>query len=135
MDFYLYTKPMISRKNRFHGRASIRRLYTSGKSVRTGSLSLRYAPNPMRQEYRLGVVVSRKISKSAVVRNRLRRRLYECVRILSSEFAGTYDLLVTVYDARVAGMPAEDISREVANLLAKAGITSAKPRPHGIVKP
>ena len=101
--------------------------------MRSSTLALRYAPSSRRDGYRLGVVVSRKISKSAVTRNRIRRRVYECVRILSSSFNQSHDLLITVYDVEVRDMPADNLARDIAKLLAKAGITSAKPTTHDIV--
>ena len=118
---------MIGRKNRFHGRASIQRIYKSGKMVRFGSLSLRYAANPRRNEYRLAVVVSRKVSKSAVVRNRIRRRLYEHVRILSTSLSGPIDLLLVVYDEGIADKPAAELRRDVEKLLKKARLLGAEP--------
>ncbi|MEJ0072807.1 MAG: ribonuclease P protein component [Candidatus Saccharibacteria bacterium] len=125
---------MISRSNRFHGRNSIQRLYKAGKSVRSETLMLRYAPNPRRKSYRLAIVVSRKISKSAVVRNRIRRRLYENVRILSSSFVDPYDLIIVVYDEKVAAMPAEQLAKEVAKLIQKSKLAAVKAAPHGIVE-
>lgn len=115
---------MISRTNRFHGRAAIQRLYKNGKMVRSASMGLRYAANPRRSQYRLAVVVSRKVSKSAVVRNRMRRRLYEHVRILSSSFSVPYDLLLVVYDAHLADAPSDQVGQEVASLLRKAKLTT-----------
>ncbi len=95
---------------------------------------LRYAPNPRRKSYRLAIVVSRKISKSAVVRNRIRRRLYENVRILSSSFVDPYDLIIVVYDEKVAAMPAEQLAKEVAKLIQKSKLAAVKAAPHGIVE-
>lgn len=125
---------MIRRSNRFHGRGSIKRLYAQSAAVRTGGLSLRYARSPGRSEYRLAVVVSKKISKSAVVRNRIRRRIYENVRILSSSIAEPYDLIILVYDVNIATIPADSLTADVAKLLKKAHVTSAKPPEHAIVK-
>lgn len=118
---------MISRKNRFHGRASIQRLYKNGKLVRSGSLSLRYAPNPRRADYRLAVVVSRKVSKSAVVRNRIRRRLYEHVRILSNSLSVPQDMLLVVYDEGIADLPADSVRLEVAKLLKRPNLQHLEP--------
>ena len=125
---------MIGRKYRFHGRTSIQRLYSRGKSVRSGALSLRFAPNPKAQGYRLAVVVSRKVSKSAVVRNRIRRRLYERVRILSSDFTSPYDLVLTVYDPVIALEPADQLEADVMKLIKKAKLTSIDTGQHAIVK-
>lgn len=126
---------MIGRTHRFHGRGAITRLYAGGKSARSGVLALRYGPNPKRRDYRAAVVVSKKVSKSAVVRNRIRRRIYERVRILSSTFNDVYDLIFTVYDEKVATMPAEELDQEIARLCKKAGLTSAAPKRHDIVEP
>lgn len=126
---------MISRSNRFHGRGSIQRLYKTAKSARTGSLALRFAPNERRQSYRLAVVVSRKISKSAVVRNRIRRRLYEQVRILSGNFTAPYDVVIVVYDSAIADMNVAKLTTEVRDLFKKAKLIHAGPAPHDIVEP
>lgn len=126
---------MIGRSNRFHGRASIQRLYKAGDTVRANMLSLRYAPNPKRQEYRLAVVVSRKVSKSAVVRNRIRRRIYDCVRILSSSFTGVYDLAFIIYDEKIATLSPAELAAEVERLCKKAKLTpSVTPARRDIVE-
>jgi ribonuclease P protein component len=127
---------MIGRTNRFHGRAVLQRHYDRSKSVRSGVLALRYAPNERRKTYRLAVVVSRKVSKSAVVRNRIRRRLYENVRILSNQFTAPYDLVLLVYDEKVAAQPPADLSRDIAALCRKASLTTATKTPgRAIVEP
>ena len=125
---------MIGRTHRFHGRGSIRRTYANGHSVRSSLLALRYSENPKRKSYRAAVVVSRKVSKSAVLRNRIRRRIYERVRIL---FASDkpYDLLISVYDARVADIPSAELDAELRKLLQKAKLVSAQPTTRGTLEP
>jgi ribonuclease P protein component len=103
--------------------------------VRSASLSLRYAPNAHRDQYRLAVVVSRKVSKSAVVRNRIRRRVYENVRILSGSFSEAYDLLLVVYDESFAKKPAPEVRAEIEKLLQKAKLTTPGTTGHAIVEP
>lgn len=118
---------MIATANRFHGRGSIRKLYGAGKTVRAGALSLKYAENPKRSSYRLAVVVSRKVSRSAVVRNRIRRRIYERVRILSSNFVRPYDLIITVYDESVATQEPDKLAAEITTICERAKILLATP--------
>jgi ribonuclease P protein component len=84
--------------------------------------------------YRLAVVVSRKISKSAVVRNRIRRRIYESVRILSTKLNAPYDLALIVYDEKLAAMPYAQLEQELIKLFQKAGLTTAKPLGRAIVE-
>lgn len=125
---------MISRKNRFHGRGGLRRLQSSSRSVRGAAMALKYAPNERRREYRLAVVVSRKVSKSAVVRNRIRRRLYEHVRVLSGSFTAAHDLVLVVYDEKVATLPPDRLQAEIDKLFAKARLVPAGSPPHAIVE-
>ncbi len=126
---------MIGRTNRFHGRAAIARTQKNGSSVRSGMFALKFAANPKRSSYRLAVVVSRRVSKSAVVRNRIRRRLYEHVRILSSSFTAAYDLVIMAYDEQVATIPPTALDSEVTKLFKKAKLTSADTLKHAIVEP
>lgn len=116
---------MINRKNRFHGRGSLGHVYTKGKSVRGQLISLKFLQSS-RDDYRLAVVVSKKVSKSAVKRNRIRRRLYEIVRRerKASEEPWKFDLVLTVFDVQVATMPASDVEAAVLSLLQKAKITT-----------
>lgn len=124
---------MIHRMNRFHGHGSLQYVYKRGQTVRGASLSLRYCLNERRQTYRAAVVVSRKVSKSAVVRNRIRRRLYEDIRALSPGFKATYDLVLVVYDEKIADLAAERLAAEVTTLCKKAQVVAPEAKRHAIV--
>ena len=113
---------MISRIYRFHGHNSLNYVYRNGKTVRGPLCALKYTPNSRRTEYRLAIVVSKKVSKLAVVRNRIRRRLYEVYR---EEMAGVqqpYDLVVTVFHADIATIPSAEIRTMVHAQLKQAGV-------------
>ena len=115
---------MINRKNRFHGHNSLNHMYRHGKTVRSESLSLKYCDNN-REDYRLAVIVSKKVSKSAVKRNRIRRRIYEVVRIIkknNSKLAWRYDIALTVFDVQLANIPSEQLNLQIEQLLKKAKI-------------
>ena len=118
---------MIHRRHRFHGHGSLRFVYTHGQIVRGPMISLKYTKNPKRSDYRLAVVVSKKVMKSAVCRNRMRRRLYEAVRLLQDKIADPYDIVITVFNDQLIDLPAEDLSVMVRAQLKQAGIiTPAK---------
>lgn len=72
----------------------------------------------------MAVVVSKKVSKSAVVRNRIRRRVIENIRLLEGQISQPYDLVVTIFDEKVATMPAEELTDVLKNLLRQAGVVS-----------
>lgn len=85
--------------------------------------------------YRVAIVVSRKVSKSAVVRNRIRRRLYEIVRE-HGHIANSVDLVFTVYKEDVAKMSHASLQKLVLGQLEQASVLRKGPAPdtdHGIV--
>ena len=130
---------MINRKNRFHGHGSLRFVYQHGKSLRSSFGTLRFIKNPRRKHYRLAVVVSRKVHKSAVVRNRIRRRIYEYARQYEPYFTESYDMVYTVFSDSLANMDADELRKRVHDKLVEAEIISPNvpisPGTHAIVKP
>jgi ribonuclease P protein component len=114
---------MIARKNRFHGYGSLRYVYQHGRTVRGPICSVKFALNERRKSYRLAVVVSKKVNKSAVVRNRIRRRIYEMVR-REAEIIKPYDIVITVFHEQLAELPAPELERMVRAQFRQAGITS-----------
>lgn len=116
---------MIGRANRFHGYGSLRYVYRHGKTARGPLMSLRYCANGKRQDYRLAVVVSKKINKSAVARNRMRRRIYEsCRQQIASNQA--YDLVITVFQPSLETIPISELDAQIKNLLEQASLTIVK---------
>jgi ribonuclease P protein component len=111
---------MILRQHRFHGYNSLRFVYAKGATQRSSLLAVRTVINTRRDSYRCAVVVSKKVSKSAVVRNRIRRRLYEQIRVAG--IVQPADIVVTVYSEMVATMPAEQLKTTLNTLLAQAGV-------------
>lgn len=114
---------MLGRKNRFHGYNSVLPVYRQAETVRSDGCSLHYKLNPRRRDYRLSVVVSKKVSKSAVSRNRIRRRVYEIVR-QEIKIEKPYDLIITVFDADFAQYPAEKLNKNISDLFKKSHIFS-----------
>jgi ribonuclease P protein component len=110
---------MIGAFHRFHGYNSLRGVYQRGQTVRGPMVNLKYASRGNQRPYRAAVVVSRKVSKSAVVRNRIRRRLYELVRRGQNVPPGM-DLVFTVFDERLAELPPAKLQATVDELLKKA---------------
>jgi ribonuclease P protein component len=120
---------MIGRTHRFHGYGSLRGVYQRGKTARTPLMNLRYAArNPDNKPYRVAVVVSRKVSKSAVTRNRIRRRVYEAVRAGGTDIKPGTDLVFTVFSDQLAILEAPKLQDTVTGLLEKVISTPAERR-------
>ena len=115
---------MISRLFRFHGYNALTAVYKRGTTVRGALVSLKYLPRKPGAGYRAAVVVSKKVHKSAVVRNRIRRRVFELVRLQQAGLGDT-DIVLTVFSEQVAALPASELSQQIAALLGK--INSSTP--------
>jgi ribonuclease P protein component len=107
---------MLSSKHRFHGYNSLRRVYRKSQSVRGNYISLRFSESP--KSYRVAVVVSRKVNKSAVKRNRIRRRVYESIR-LADNTPSSKDLIFTVYNDKILECSPEELKTAIKDLLDK----------------
>jgi ribonuclease P protein component len=108
---------MLARRHRFHGLHSLDAVYRHGQTIRGPLFLVRYSPNSKRSDYRVAVVVSKKVHKSAVVRNRIRRRVYEVVR--THGLSANLDIIITVFDETVATMPADQLQKSLRKLLDK----------------
>ena len=108
---------MIAKKYRFHGHSSLRWVFSKGKTYRSRRFLMRRSQNPKRKLPRLAVVVSKKVHKSAVVRNRIRRRVFEIVRREWSTLPMGSDIAITVYSVDVAEISHDEINRELTDLL------------------
>ena len=111
---------MLAQRYRFHGYNALNFAHKQGSIVRGQQLSLKYVKNERRSTYRVAVVVSKKVSKSAVVRNRIRRRVYEAVRAYTVN--ESYDLIFMIYSVDVATLPTELLQKTIQQQLKKAGV-------------
>lgn len=116
---------MISRVHRFHGYGSLKGVYLRGQSVRGPLITLKFTQRGPAKPYRVAVVVSRKVHKSAVVRNRIRRRIYEIVRQSDGLIAPGTDLVFTVFNGHVAEIEAAKLQAAITDLLQKASPRTA----------
>lgn len=113
---------MLGRRNRFHGHGAVRRVYRLGRSARTGLFSVHTLSGEKVRSHKVAVVVSRKVSKSAVVRNRIRRRVYEQMRGRLPEIHAPTEIVLTVYQPSVAEMSPQELGRSVEEIMKKAGL-------------
>ncbi|RWZ78362.1 MAG: ribonuclease P protein component [Candidatus Microsaccharimonas sossegonensis] len=113
---------MIPSPFRFHGHNSLRFVYTNGKAVRSQPLTIKWVNNSHRSRPRISVVVSKKVIKSAVGRNRIRRRIYEYMRIHLPQLNDVYDIVVITTSSELINTPYSELSGYMDDLLEKAGI-------------
>jgi len=112
---------MISQKYRFHGHNSLKYVFSNGKVARSKFFTIKWINNKYRHYPRLSVVVSKKIFKSAVKRNRIRRCLYETARPLLVDTPAV-DIVLVVNTPEVLEAPQSEIAIQLLPLLHKAGL-------------
>lgn len=113
---------MLAFKYRFHGHGSLRYVYAHGQAVRTRLVTLKYSFHPKRTNPRVSVVVSKKVIKGAVGRNRVRRRVYEIVRRELPNLQQNADLVLIVFSGDVRDLPAPELTQTVRQLFNEAGV-------------
>ena len=115
-----YTINMISSLFRFHGHNSLRYVYTNGKAVRSQPLTIKWVKNSHRSRSRISVVVSKKVIKSAIGRNRIRRRIYEYIRIRLGQLNDVYDIVVITTSPDLKDIPSSELIELLDTLMHKA---------------
>ena len=111
---------MLGRNYRFHGHNSLNAAYRNGATVRGPQLTLKIASRDPSKPYRVAVVVSRKVSKSAVQRNRIRRRIYEIVRRHEDLVSSGQDLIFTAFGDHLATIEAPKLEAIIVQLLTRS---------------
>ena len=126
---------VLPKRHRLRGRGVFDYLYQRGQRFQQGLLQLRVAaaapqllrepPQDLERELRLGVVISSKVSKRAVKRNRLRRRLHEAFvrQRFRSDLPPTWLLLNLRPGAAELGD--DNLLKEWSTLIQRAGLTDS----------
>lgn len=112
---------MLNRKYRFHSRGGVRYVYQKGKTIRKPKMSLVFVDNT-RGFTRVAVVVSKKVEKSAVGRNRIRRRIYEALRLNFEDIPKKRDYIFIVYSKDLVKMPFSELEKLLGELVMEAKV-------------
>jgi ribonuclease P protein component len=75
---------VLRRSKRIHGNDAVEVVIKKGESKKTRSFVLTKRANKLDRN-RYGIVISGKLEKSAVKRNKKRRQIYESIRILEKQ--------------------------------------------------
>lgn len=115
---------MLARQHRLRQPGDFEQARRRGRRWRGTLLTLNSAANGL-EHWRAGFVVGRKVG-SAVIRNRVKRRLRALVRKQSEHLPGGVDLVLIAAPAS-AQATFDDLDRQLQSLLAQAGLLAAGP--------
>jgi len=94
---------MLPKINRLKKKRDFEHVFKQGRGLKQGFLSLKFVKNGL-EATRFGFVVGQKVSRKAVIRNKVKRRLRDLVRGRIGEIKKGFDVVI------VAGKGAEAAS-------------------------
>lgn len=112
----------MERKYRLRLNVDFRRVRKKGRSWANNLMVLCALPNDL-EHSRFGFAVSKRIGK-AVIRNRVRRRMREAVRLRHTSISEGWDMVFIARSA-IAHTRYADISRAIDDLLRRANLSKA----------
>ena len=112
---------MLNQKYRFHSRGGVRYVYQKGKTVRRPKASLVFVHNE-RGFTRVAVVVSKKVEKTAVGRNRIRRRVYEAIRKNFEYLPKETDYIFVIFTKEFMTMPYRELEKVLGELVEESKV-------------
>jgi ribonuclease P protein component len=111
---------MLPSQNRLKKSYEIAKVYKKGVYGGAGVLSVK-AAKTSKPNSRVVVIVAKKISKKAVIRNRIRRRVVEFLRTRWGTVTPGYDIVITAHQD-ISALPATDLETATIKALKRAGV-------------
>lgn len=122
---------MLSQKYRFHGHGSMKYVFANGQVTRSKFFTVKWVSNEHRHQPRVSVIVSKKIFKSSVKRNRTRRRVYAIVQPLLIG-ASPIDVVISVHSMEVLTATHNELTIQLLPLLHETGLKAHTTHKSGI---
>jgi ribonuclease P protein component len=108
---------MLPKENRLKKEKEFEAVFKGGRTLRGKSVFLKYLINGTDQT-RIGFVVSKKISKLAVERNKAKRRMRDIVRLKKDNLKNGLSIVIISLPP-IKGMEYKEIKQDLENLLSK----------------
>jgi ribonuclease P protein component len=110
----------LNRALRLRKSSDFQRVRQQGQSTASRLLILAWTPNNV-SSVRIGFVISKRISKSAVQRNYIKRLLSEAIRPALADLPQNYDIVFNTR-SQVIGVDLFTLRRDITTLLRRAGL-------------
>lgn len=113
---------MLAKKFKLTGTKDFARVQDTGKVFQSNNFGIAYVERGDAEPSKFGFIVSTKISKEAVNRNRCKRAMSEAVRINSIHLKTGFDV-VFLAKTSISRISTADIMKEVNFSLREAGLS------------
>jgi ribonuclease P protein component len=107
---------MLSAASRIKNKKDFDLIFKKGKTFKKGFLILKVYKNGL-DKSRFGFVASLKVSKKAVVRNKIRRRISEIIRIKLKDIKTGFDFVFVVLPG-IEKQKFQEIKEDINHILA-----------------
>lgn len=108
---------MLPLENRLKKEKEFEAVFKGGRTIKGRNVFLRYLINGT-DKTKVGFVVSKKVSKLAVERNKIKRRMREVVRLKKKDIKdGLSIIIISLPQIKAAGY--KEIKEDLENLLSK----------------
>ena len=104
---------MLKKQNQLTKDKEFDNVFKNGKSSYDKALGVKVMANKL-NDSRFGILVSTKISKKAVERNRLKRQIREVIRLSLNEIKPGYDFIIITLPS-VLGKTSQEITKSIHN--------------------
>jgi ribonuclease P protein component len=111
---------MLEKKYRITKNTDFKRIYQKGKFFSNDYFLIKYHPNRF-SETRFAFVINKKISKKAVVRNKIKRQIREIVRNNLKQFKSGLDIIIVI-KKDLSQVPFSQIEKNLLQVCQKAGL-------------
>ncbi len=112
---------MIASLYRLRGDKSFKDVLDTGRLVQSESFGLVFVKRDDEEVPKFGFIVSTKVSKEAVQRNRIKRALSEAVRFLTADIKSGYDV-VFLAKQKATKKTTDELMNEVRETLKVTGL-------------
>jgi ribonuclease P protein component len=113
---------MLAKKFRLTGVKNFARIQKEGRVYQSNSFGIAYIKREDKEPSRFGFIVSTKIAKDAVDRNRFKRAMSEAVRIASIDLINGFDA-VFLAKTSIIRVPTSEVMKEVRFSLKASGLS------------
>jgi len=114
---------MIARKYILNGKENFEKVEKEGKILQFPSFGLAYLAREDDRDSKFGFIVSTKVSKDSVQRNRIRRAINEAVRYQMTDIKKGFDIVFLAKQLALR-KPTDQLMNETRSALKEAGIAT-----------
>ena len=118
-------KNSFPKAERLKYNTEFQQLLRTASSVRENGINLYFLEKPFLEKSRLGIVVSRRVFKRAVDRNRAKRKAREFFRLQKVNFQGNFELFVKIIDGHKLFYN-NNLEKVLRHLFKRAGVFGQK---------